>query len=395
MTLIKEKIEQARQILREYQIDCWLTFVRETQITPDPALQFLVDGDLTWHSALIVSQAGPAIAIVGAYDRKSVEDTGAYDEVIGYVQSIRPHLLKTITKLDPKSIAVNYSEDSEVCDGLTHGMFLTLNKMLSEIGFHDRIVSAEKIVSALRQRKTRWEVDRIRAAVEATEKIFDAVGKFIRPGRSEEEIAEFVRGEMSSAQLQPAWDPRMCPAVFTGPDTAEAHYGPTSRRVEPGHVVSMDFGVKVDGYCADLQRSWYVAEKKGASVPSDVQAGFDTIVEAIETARRCLKPGVKGIEVDRAARRVLADRGYDEFPHALGHQVGRFAHDGSALLGPEWEKYGNKPFEPIEAGMVFTLEPRLTVPGKGIVTVEEMVLVSEGSADYLSSPQQKLVLIES
>jgi Xaa-Pro aminopeptidase len=153
--------------------------------------------------------------------------------------------------------------------------------------------------------------------------------------------------------------------------------------------------VKVDGYCADLQRSWYVAEKKGASVPSDVQAGFDTIVEAIETARRCLKPGVKGIEVDRAARRVLADRGYDEFPHALGHQVGRFAHDGSALLGPEWEKYGNKPFEPIEAGMVFTLEPRLTVPGKGIVTVEEMVLVSEGSADYLSSPQQKLVLIES
>jgi len=73
--------------------------------------------------------------------------------------------------------------------------------------------------------------------------------------------------------------------------------------------------------------------------------------------------------------------------------VGRFAHDGTALLGPPWEKYANKPFEPIEKGMVFTLEPRLTIPERGIATIEEMVVVTNEGADYLSTPQTELFLI--
>src|SRR5512145_1335418 len=70
-----------------------------------------------------------------------------------------------------------------------------------------------------------------------------------------------------------------------------------------------------------------------------------------------------------ASRRVLRERGFEEFPHGLGHQVGRFAHDGTALLGPAWEKYAQKPFRKLEPGMVFTIEPRLTVPGRGVVTI--------------------------
>jgi Xaa-Pro aminopeptidase len=393
MTLIREKIEQARGILQEQQIDCWLTFVRETQISRDPTLAFLVDGELTWHSALIVSAAGPAVAIVGAYDKKTVEDAGAYDEVIGYVQGIRTDFLRTITALSPQSIAVNYSEESEVCDGLTHGMFLTLKAMLSEIGLENRLLSAEKIVGVLRQRKTPWEIERIRKAVGHTETIFEAVGGFIRAGRTEKDIADFVKSRMDAAGLEAAWEPRVCPSVFTGPDTAEAHYGPTDREVEAGHVINMDFGVKVDGYCADLQRSWYVTRDGEASCPADVKAGFDTIIAAIEGARRCLKPGAEGIQADQVAREIILAAGYQDFPHALGHQVGRFAHDGTALLAPAWEKYGQKPFESIEKGMIFTLEPRLTVPGKGIVTIEEMVLVTDDGADYLSTPQQDVLIV--
>jgi len=77
----------------------------------------------------------------------------------------------------------------------------------------------------------------------------------------------------------------------------------------------------------------------------------------------------------------------------LGHQVGRFAHDGTALLGPAWEKYARKPHAPLESGMVFTIEPRLTVPGHGVATVEEMVTVTGSGAEYLSSPQKELILI--
>jgi Xaa-Pro aminopeptidase len=73
--------------------------------------------------------------------------------------------------------------------------------------------------------------------------------------------------------------------------------------------------------------------------------------------------------------------------------VGRFAHDGTALLGPAWEKYATKPFEVIEENMIFTIEPRLTVPGRGVVTVEEMVLVKKDGAEYLADPQRELILV--
>ncbi len=393
MNLIQEKIEQATQVLRELEIDCWLTFTRETGLNGDPVLPFLVPGHLTWHSALIVGASGGKIAIVGAYDKKALEDTGAYDEIIGYVQGIRRHLLEVLQKLNPRGIAINYSMGSEVCDGLTHGMYLTLHAWLAEIGLESRLISAEKIVAALRQRKTPSELACIQEAIKSTEVIFQKVAAFIRPGCSEREIAAFMKKEVETANLELAWEPKACPAVFTGPDTAEAHYEPTVRKVDWGHILNMDFGVKVNGYCSDLQRTFYICCPGETAAPPEVQRGFDTIVNAIESARQAMKPGIRGVEIDRIARDIVVSAGYPEFPHGLGHQVGRSAHDGMALLGPPWEKYSNKPFEPLEKGMVFTLEPRLTVPGRGVVTIEEMVSVTEAGAEFLSTPQKHLWLI--
>ncbi len=392
-TLIQEKIQQARGILREFDVDCWVTFVRETALNGDPVLPFLVDAGLTWHSAFIVCASGKSIAIVGQYDKKTVEDTGAYDEVIGYVEGIKRHLLDTLRTMNPRSIAINYSQGSEICDGITHGMYLTLHGFLTEIGYQDRLVSAEKVVSALRQRKTDFEIGCMRQAIGATEAIFAQVAGFIKPGRTEKEIADFMKKQVEAAHVELAWEPKVCPSVFTGPDTAGAHYAPTDRKVEQGHVLNMDFGVKVNGYCSDLQRTFYIRQKGETTAPADVQKGFDTIVNAIESARKALKPGIQGRQIDRISRDIITAAGYEEFPHGLGHQVGRFAHDGTALLGPEWEKYAGKPFVPIEKGMVFTLEPRLTVPGKGVVTIEEMVVVADDGAEYLSTPQQELSLI--
>jgi Xaa-Pro aminopeptidase len=106
-----------------------------------------------------------------------------------------------------------------------------------------------------------------------------------------------------------------------------------------------------------------------------------------------MKPGIQGIEIDAIARKILVENGYQEFPHALGHQVGRFPHDGTALLGPQWDKYAHKPFQRLEEGMVFTIEPRLTVPGRGVVIIEEMVVVTNDDADWLTAPQTELLLI--
>lgn len=391
--IIQEKISQAKKLLQEFNIDCWITFTRESQINGDPTLVFLAPEYVTWHSAFIISSDGRTCAIVGKYDRQAIEETGAYDEVTGYVEGIKESLQAYFRELDPKSIAINFSKGSEICDGLTHGMYLTLLDYLKEINLHDRLTSAEQLISALRERKTVTEIDNIKKAINTTEEIFERVTSYIKPGRSEKEIAAFMKQEVKQRNLGLAWGEASCPAVFTGPDTAEAHYEPTDRLVKPGHILNMDFGVKVNHYCSDMQRTFYILESNETEAPPAVQQGFHTITRAIEEAKKAIKPGIEGVEIDRIARDIITEAGYQEYPHALGHQVGRFAHDGTALLGPAWEKYAQKPFRKLETGMVFTIEPRLTVPDRGVATVEEMVVVTDRGAQWLSNPQKKLILI--
>jgi len=391
--LIREKVAQAVGILNEYNVDCWVTFVRETEIMRDPVLDFLIQADVTWHSAFIITKSGETYAVAGNMDTQTIEDLRVYKHVVGYKEGIRAEFSHVIRELNPATIALNYSKASEVCDGLTHGLYLTLHEYFSEMGFEERIVSAEKVISSLKARKSGQEIERMKRAIGHTQDIFQLVARFIETGRTEREIAEFMIAEVKRRNLDLAWEVSHCPAVFTGPATAEAHYKPTDRKVERGHVLNMDFGVKVEDYCSDLQRTFYVLEEGQKVIPVEIRQGFETIVTAIELARESLKPGAKGKDIDDVARNYIVSRGYEEFPHALGHQVGRFSHDGTALLGPAWEKYAHRPFEPIEEGMVFTLEPRLKVPEHGVVTIEEMVVVTKGGAEYLSDPQKELILV--
>lgn len=391
--LISEKVKQAIEILREIKIDCWITFVRESEINRDSVLPFLLNSEVTWPSAIIVTAGGETCAIVGEYDRQTVEDLRVYNQVTGYVQSYRKEIQDYLRRLNPAKIALNYSRSSEICDGLTHGMFLTMREILAEIGLEERIVSAERVISPLRERKTAAEIASIKQAIAVTEEIFAKTARFIRPGVSEKEIAVLMKDEVKKRGLRLAWQEGSCPSVFTGPQTAGAHYAPSDRKVAAGHLVNIDFGVKVNGYCSDMQRTFYVLTEEEKEPPGEVLHGFETIAAAIELTKKAMRPGVIGQDIDKLARNHLAEQGYDEFPHGLGHQVGRFVHDGAALLGPPWEKYGRKVFQKLEAGMVFTIEPRLTVPGKGIVSVEEMVLIGENGSEYLTHPQKQLHLI--
>jgi Xaa-Pro aminopeptidase len=393
MSLISEKVRQAVGLLNELDLDCWLTFTRESEVNGDPVLPYLAPSPVTWHSAFIVLRDGRTRAIVGRYDQKSVQEAGVWDDVVAYVTGFKEPFQEFMKEANPRTIAVNYSQGSEICDGLTYGMYLTLREVLSEIGMADRLVSAERLVSAVRERKTDYELGRMREAIRHTQEIFGLVAGFIRPGRTEREIAAFMQAEVRRRGLVSAWGEATCPAVFTGPDTAQAHYGPTGRPVAPGQVLNMDFGVRVDSYCSDMQRTFYVLGPGETEPPADVRKGFATIVRAVAESFAALKPGALGRDVDAVARGIIVEAGYEEFPHGLGHQVGRFAHDGTALLGPAWEKYARKPFRPLEPGMVFTLEPRLTVPGRGVVTIEEMAVVTDRGAAWLSDPQRELLLI--
>lgn len=391
--MIEEKIQQAVGILKEKEIDLWLTFVRETGIMGDPMLPYICGVGVTWQSAFIITAAGDTVAIVGQYDVANLTEEGYYEEVSGYVESIQDELRRTIRRLDPRQIALNFHLNIATADGLSAGMYMNLLKYLEGTPYRDRIISAAPVTSALRGRKTPAEARRMREATRLTLEIFDKVSDYIRPGRSEKEIAAFMLKEVERQGLELAWDREHCPAVFTGPDTAGAHASPTDRQVAPGHLVNIDFGVRFEGYCADLQRTWYVMRPGESEPPAEVKEGFRVLKGAVDKAVAVLRPGVTGREVDGAARGHVVDNGYDPFPHGLGHQVGRAAHDGGALLGPDWEKYGETVFMPVEPGQVFTIEPRLDVPGYGIVTIEEEVWVNTEGCEYISRPQQELWLI--
>jgi Xaa-Pro aminopeptidase len=302
-------------------------------------------------------------------------------------------LLKQLDKIAPNKIALNYSVDAVMADGLSYGMWLTLNDLLKGTAYIDMFESSEKIISALRGRKTNEELQRISESCDTTQEILHSVTGFLKPGVTEQQVAAYILDQVKERGLELAWDPDHCPAVFTGPESAGAHAGPTDRPVERGHIMNIDFGVKKNGYCSDLQRTWYILREGEDTAPDNVIHGFNTIVEAIRKAADAIEPGKLGHEIDDAARGHIVDAGYEEYPHALGHQVGRVAHDGGGLLGPLWDRYGNIVKLPIEVGNVFTLEPRLTVEGHGIATVEEEIVVTSGGCRFLSKPQEEIYLV--
>ncbi len=391
--LILEKIDQAVKILNEKDIDMWMTFVRETGNMKDPMMDMIVGTHATWQSAFIITKSGETHAIIGSLEFENMKSTGTYKNIHPYLKSVKEKLLEVVGKINPNKIAVNYSRNSILADGLTHGMYLELMDHFKDTGFADKLVSSEEIVAALRGRKSPKELALMKEAIKEALKIFDEVTGFIKPGVSEKEIADFVLDLVEKKDFGLAWDKEHCPAVFSGPDTAGAHASPTERKVQAGHVINMDFGVKINGYCSDLQRTWYVLRHGEDKAPYEVEKGFNVIKESIQMAADALKPGKKGWEIDLVARENILKHGYEEYPHGLGHQLGRFAHDGGALLGPKWERYGNLPFITIEEGQVFTIEPRLTIDGYGIATIEEEVVVTNNGCEFISDRQKDLYLI--
>lgn len=386
-SLQEEKLAQLPPLLAETGLDLWLVWVRETVQASEPVLPLVLGADLVWPSALLFTTAGERVAIVGSFDA-AVVPSGLYDRVIPYTEGIADHLRAELDRIAPQKIGVNESKGDVGADGLTSGMKALLLDILRPTPYADRLVSAERLVGHLRGRKSPLEQARIRNAVRITEGILDELDGFLTVGQTELEIQAFVHRWMAELGVGFAWQAASNPAVDAGPGKPFGHGGPSDNRTKPGHLLHLDFGMQADGYSADLQRMYFFGAPD--EIPAEVGRAFATVRDAIARAADTLRPGVRGVDVDAVARAHVIAQGYPPFAHALGHQIGRFAHDGGTLLGPGWERYGDAPHGVVEAGNVFTLELYVPTEQFGQVSLEEDVLVTDTGCEFLSHPQQGL-----
>jgi len=392
MSIVKQKTDQAVKILNELDIDLWLIYVRKTSEIHDPSLYFLLEDTwLTWQSAIIISKNGQKIVICGRYDAQNIEASRIYDKVISYDQSIKEDLLAVLNEFKPKNIAINYSFDNIAADGLTHGMWLRLNKMLEGTEYINKLISSEDFLAALRGRKTELELENIRKAVDFSELGHKKVSETAKIGISEEEIEEMLLEFTKENNLIVSYPP----LIHVGPSTSIGH-GKASPdiKIKKGDLINVDYGVFFEGYASDLQRMNYVLQDSEDIPPTEVRRAFETVIKAINAGAEKLKPGVQGWEVDNVARKVVIDAGYQEFMHALGHQIGRNVHDGGCLLGPRWEKYGKSVMYKVEVGQAFTLELHVYVENHGYCSVEEDVIVTKDGCEFLSNRQLELTLLK-
>jgi len=393
LNITREKLQQATDLVSSSDFDAWLIFVRETAQGSDSSVPLLLDGDLTWHSALVIDHEGHKTAVVGNFDADPIIASGDWDEVKTYVEDIKPVLIEVLERsVRPgKKIAVNYSESDDKADGLTHGMWLCLQNILAGTRFEGTLSSAEVIVGSLRSQKTPSEISLIRGAVKEGNRLFGFIEKIARIGVSELQIFDEVHAVMHERGLGFAWGKSGDPIVNSGPDSMVGHGVPSDLiKIAEGHIFHIDLGVEKDGYCSDVQRCWYVGE----NVPNDVQQALDAVNAAIKAASEFLRPGVEGWKVDDVARQSLITSGYPEYLHALGHQVGRLAHDGGTILAPKWARYGNTPLGLVREHEVYTIEPGVMVEGRGYLGIEEMVVVTADGCEFLTERQLEMPLIQ-
>jgi len=177
-------------------------------------------------------------------------------------------------ELDPRQIAINYSLGDVASDGLTHGMYLQLVAALARSPYRQRLISAAPIIAALRSRKTTTELQRMREAIRITEELFTKVTPFLRPGRTEREVAEMLHAEVKRRGLVTSWQADTCPAVNAGASSEAGHAGPTEIAMQAGDLIHLDFGIVYEDYCSDLQRMWFLRGDGQTEPPEEVTRAF-------------------------------------------------------------------------------------------------------------------------
>jgi len=240
-------------------------------------------------------------------------------------------------------------------------------------------VDGQKAMSALRILKDQHEIKSMQKAANIAQQAFQAIRPLIKPGITEKEMAAALVGSLYDAGSDPGLP--FFPIVSFGSNSANPHAAPTDRPLDETQIVLIDWGATVDGYYSDITRTWRTGnmDKELLEIARVVQI-------ANQAGREAVQPGILCSEVDRCVREVIENSGYGEyFIHRTGHGLGREAHEEPYIASDD--------HTPLKAGMTFTIEPGIYLPGRGGVRIEDDILVTEeGCRSFTDLPRELRVL---
>lgn len=379
-------LEKTQQAVKTLSVDeLWLFLTQEGS---DPAVPLVFGSSSVGKAAFLIHETGPK-ALVSKIDVGHLEQHAPHIEARTYLQSFDEALGAWLRELSPNRILLNYSENDIRCDGLTHGQYLSIKRLLHEVLPAVVLESSEAQLRTVRSIKTPEELRRIELAIDRTITMYERLIPALTAGMTERQV-QAKMNELAGDLDAPAE-----PGDFGGPlvlinRVGMSHRGPTDEAIRPGDLLIMDTALGVEGYYSDVARTVYFLKDDETVPPERETHVFESIYGAIDAAFETLKPGVAGFEVDAAARNHLLGLGYPEIQHSTGHQIGRHVHDGGTLLGPLWEKSRRAAELTVESGMVFTLEPTILMTPDPSMIVEENVLVTDSGARYLNPRQETL-----
>jgi Xaa-Pro aminopeptidase len=389
MNLVKEKIIQAQGVLQELEIDLWLTLAREAESVPDPAAKLISDQSVCWLTAFLITPTAKNAVLVGAVDAPDYQRSGLYPRVATYQADVGAALRPLLEELAPRQIAINFSKSSYTADGLSHGLYLLLLEYLEGTPYADRLISAEQVIARLRGRKTPLEIERLRRAAEMADQAWEDALPQIEAGMSEIQIAAVLENAILAQGVTPSFET----IVNAGGKTVPGHGSPTEAVLERGELLHVDFGVRYKDYCSDIQRVAYFRKDGEGAPPEALSRAFACIRRIVTETADQYRPGAQGHEIDALARQILTEAGYPEYNHGLGHQIGQSVHDGGALVGPPWKRYGDLVRMPLEENSSFTVELGVTLDGIGHVSLEEDLLVTPRGGEFLGPQQTSLPVV--
>ena len=258
-------------------------------------------------------------------------------------------------------------------DYLTVAEFMGYEKNLNA-----KLVPMNDKISGFRQVKEEYELERMRKAQQITDGAFAEILTRIREGMTEKELAaELIYCLLKNGGEGLSFDP----IVVSGPNTSLPHGVPGDRKLRRGDFITMDFGVLYQGYCSDMTRTVALGY-----ATDEMKKVYDTVLQAQLAGIAATKAGVKGKDVDDAARQVIVDAGYGPyFCHSYGHSIGMECHE-MPPCSPSGEAV-------MLENMVCSAEPGIYLPGKFGVRIEDVVIFKENGGENITHSPKNLIII--